>query len=157
MYKEYDDEIDRYEEKMEDEVDEFVCPFLRQGPFNQFIPPFGPGFQGPPSGAPFGPPSGAPFGPPSGGPFQGPPSGPPPDFVPQQAGPGGIGIQAVDPGSIRRCTFRFVYIWPERRRRGFWAFLVFVGPRSVAGWRWNGRRWVYFGMDIRRIDSFECY
>lgn len=144
MYKEYDDELDRFEEDMEEEMDEFVCPFLRQGPFNQFVPPFGPGFQGPPAGPPFQ------------GPASGPPSGPPPDFVPQQAGPSGIGIQAVDPGAIRRCTFRFVYIWPERGR-GFWAFLVYVGRRSVAGWRWNGRRWVYFGMDLRQIESFVCY
>lgn len=131
MYREYDDEFERFEDDFEDNMDEFVCPMMRQGPFNQFTPPFGPGFQGPPSG-------------------------PPPSFVPQQAGPSGIGVQAVDPGAIRRCTFRFVFIWPERGR-GFWAFLVFVGRRSVAGWRWNGRRWVYFGMDLRRIRSFQCY
>ncbi|NLM42696.1 MAG: transporter [Clostridiales bacterium] len=144
MYKEYDDEFDRFEEELEDNMDEFVCPLMRQGPFNQFVPPFGSGFQGPPTGAPFQ------------GPASGPPSGPPPSFVPQQAEPSGVGVLAVDPGSIRRCTFRFVFIWPERGR-GFWAFLVFVGRRSVSGWRWNGRRWVYFGMDLRRIRSFECY
>jgi hypothetical protein len=33
---------------------------------------------------------------------------------------------------------------------------VFVGRNSVAGWRWNGFRWVYFGVDLRRIDSFVC-
>jgi len=144
MYKEYEDDINRSEEEFEDCMDEFSCPLMRQGPFNQFTPPFGPGFQGPPSGGPFQ------------GPASGPPSGPPPSFTPQQSTSGGIGTFAVDPGAIRRCTFRFVFIWPERGR-GFWAFLVFVGPRSIAGWRWNGRRWVYFGMDLRRIESFQCF
>jgi len=160
MYEDYNDDWDRFEEDFDDELDDFVCPFWRQGPgapFNQITPPpFGPSFQGPPSGAPFlMPQPSAPGGAPFQGPASGPPSGPPPGFTPQKA-PGGVGVKAVDPGAIRRCTFRFVFIWPERGR-GFWAFLVFVGPRSIAGWRWNGRRWVYFGMDLRRIDSFVCY
>lgn len=157
MYEDYNDDLDRFEEDYEEDFEEFdgfVCPFCRQGPnfpFNQMTPlPFGPSFQGSPPGQ--GPPSGAPFQ----GPASGPPSGPPPEFAPQKAPKSGIGIMAVDAGSIRRCTFRFVYIWPERGR-GFWAFLISVSRRSVSGWRWNGRRWVYFGMDLRRIDSFECY
>ena len=87
------------------------------------------------------------------------PSGPPPSYTPskQQAqvkfGPG---IMAVDPGAIRPCRYKFVYIWPKRGR-GYWAWLTFVGRRSVAGYRWNGRRWVYFGIDLRSIDSFICY
>ncbi len=153
MFEDNND-LDRFEEDSKEEFDEFVCPFCRQGPgapFSQMVPSFGmPQFQGPLAGPPFqGPPAGPPFQ----GPSSGPPLSPPPEFVPQKAG---IGIMAVDPGSIRRCLYRFVFIWPERGR-GFWAYLVFVGPRSVAGWRWNGRRWVYFGMDLRRIESFKCY
>jgi hypothetical protein len=91
---------------------------------------------------------------------QGTPYGPPPDFIPTrpqtQDSLGGIGIQAVDPGAIRPCTFRFVYIWLTNRR-AFWAYLTYIGRRSAAGFRWNGRRWVYFGIDLRRIDSFYCY
>ena len=150
MFEDYNDDLDRFEEDFEEEFDEFVCPFCRQGPgfpFNQMIPPFGmPKFQGPPF-------QGPPAGPSFQGPSSGPPLSPPPEFVPQKAG---IGVKAVDPGSIRRCLYRFVFIWPERGR-GFWAFLTSVSRRSIAGWRWNGRRWVYFGMDLRRIDSFECY
>ena len=98
---------------------------------------------------------GPPFGPPSGG--QGsPPSGPPPSIIPSLTQTQGFGIQAVDPGAIRPCTFRFVYIRLTNGRR-FWAWLTFVGRTSVAGYRWNGRRWVYFGIDLKRIDSFYCY
>ncbi len=107
------------------------------GPFGQqFIPPFG---------QPPIPPSVSPGAP------SGPPSGPPPSFVPQQA-PGAF---AVDPGAIRPCRFRFVYIWLNTGEQ-FWAWLVFIGPRSAAGWRWTGFRWIYFGIDLRNIQSFVC-
>ena len=92
------------------------------------------------------------------------PSGPPPSFVPQEGGakvqgfgaPGGSATQFVEQGAIRPCLFRNIYIWP-RRGKSFWAFLTFVGRRSVSGFRWQGRRWVYFGMDLRDIRSFQCF
>jgi hypothetical protein len=139
--------------------------------------PYGPGGQGQQGqGIPFGQGSqGQGFGPPQGGPpgFGGgggggggmAPQSPPPSFTPQQSqatsfgggyGGGQAGVYAVDPGAIRPCLYRYVFIWP-RHGRGFWAWLTFAGRRSVAGWRWNGRRWVYFGMDTRQIVSFYCY
>lgn len=89
------------------------------------------------------------------------PPGPPPSSVPAQpqqfqaGGPGGPQTFAVDPGAIRPCLHRFVYIWP-RRGHGFWAWLTFVGRRSASGFRWNGFRWIYFGIDLRDIRSFQC-
>jgi len=62
----------------------------------------------------------------------------------------------VSPGSIRPCRFQFVFIWPTFGNP-FWAWLINVDRRSIAGFRWNGRRWVYFGMDLRRIAMFECF
>jgi len=62
----------------------------------------------------------------------------------------------VSQASIRPCRFQFVYIWPTTGRP-FWAWLINVDRRSIAGFRWNGRRWVYFGMDLRRIAMFECF
>jgi hypothetical protein len=149
-------ELDDIEDDFRDEEDfvdfepPYGCPHYRQ-----FFP--GGGFQ--PPRPPFGPPGG-----PQGGPQGGVPSGPPPSFTPSKSqakiqgfgGPGGIGVQAVDPGAIRPCRFRFVYIW-LRNGNSFWAWLTFVGRRSVSGYRWNGRRWVYFGVDTRRIESFVCY
>ncbi|RXM57763.1 hypothetical protein [Clostridium tetani] len=86
-----------------------------------------------------------------------PPTGPPPSFTPQRPqAASNAQILAVDPGSIRPCRFRFVYIWPERGRP-FWMFITFVGPRSIAGWRWTGFSWSYFGIDLNRIDSFVCF
>jgi len=125
---------------------------MRQQPRPPFGPPPGPPFGGPfqpPFGGPFQPPFAPPVGIPSG---QQPPSTPPPRFIPQQQ----VSIFAVDPGAIRPCLFRFVYIWLEDGRQ-FWAYLIFAGRRSVAGYRWTGFRWVYFGTDLRNISSFVCY
>lgn len=119
----------------------------------QFGPPFGPPF-----GQPGLQPPMPPFGAPGAGQQAGPPSGPPPSFVPQQsqAQSTGVGIFAIDPGAIRPCLFRYVYLWLTTGEQ-FWAWLVFVGRRSAAGWRWTGFRWVYFGVDLDNIQSFICY
>ncbi|WP_100012329.1 hypothetical protein [Lentibacillus sediminis] len=82
----------------------------------------------------------------------GPPTAPPPAFTPQQPQ---FQTFAVDPGAIRGCLFRFTYIW--LRGDSFWFFPTFVGRNSIAGFRWRGFRWVYFGVDLNRVESFQCY
>ena len=86
----------------------------------------------------------------------GPPSAPP-NFIPPEPQAQQFGATTfIDAGAIRPCLFRMVYIWP-RRGHGFWAWLTFVGSRSVSGFRWNRNRWRYFGMDLRDISSFQCF
>lgn len=88
---------------------------------------------------------------------QGRPPSTPPGFIPNQTQAHHFGVAPlVDAGAIRFCRFRLSYIWP-RRDRGFWAWITFVGPRSIAGFRWERNRWIYFGMDLRNIDSFQCF
>lgn len=141
----YDDEY-RDELELENEFCE-DCPFYRQRP-----PIFGPG--GPQFPPPFTSPGAGPG--PGQGPSDRPPSGPPPSVKPNLKQQPGFGVKAIDPGAIRRCRNRFVYLQLDNGRE-FWAWLSFVGRRSVAGWRWNGFRWVYFGTDLRNIDNFVCY
>ncbi|SHJ46680.1 hypothetical protein SAMN05444401_3121 [Clostridium amylolyticum] len=87
------------------------------------------------------------------------PPGPPPSTVPQKSmaksGGGGISPKAIDPGQINFCLFKFTYIW-QTNGRAYWAYLVKAGRRSIAGFRWRRGRWVYFGLDLRSIDSFFC-
>ncbi|MCM8711455.1 hypothetical protein M2651_10525 [Clostridium sp. SYSU_GA19001] len=147
----YEDNFNDFEPFTFDDEDDFFeftppfsCPLYRQ----QF--PFPGGGVTPPR-PPFGTPGGEP----------GTPATPPPSFTPslsqaQSLGAGTPGVLAVDPGALRPCRFRFVYLW-LKGGRSFWAYLTFVGRRSVSGFRWNGRRWVYFGVDTRRIDYFICY
>ncbi|RSK29357.1 hypothetical protein EJF36_12050 [Bacillus sp. HMF5848] len=133
---------------------------LPERQFFPFFPSPGGGTTGPTQGPPSTPPPFTPpgqgFNPPGQGQDAGPPSSPPPSFVPaesqqlQQAE-----TFAVDPGSIRGCLFRFTYIW-LRDGQQFWFYPTFVGRRSVSGYRWNGFRWLYFGISLRQIRSFTC-
>ncbi|MGM8215928.1 hypothetical protein ACLIA0_10190 [Bacillaceae bacterium W0354] len=119
-------------------------PWFPPGQQPGFPPGQQPGFPGGPS-----------F--PGGGPDQGqagPPSSPPPNFTPQKDGQ--VGVKAVDPGSIRGCLYRYTYVWLDNRQR-FWFYPVYVGRRSISGYRWTGFTWVYYGVDLRRIESFQCY
>lgn len=106
-------------------------PFLFQ-PGTSFRPPLGPGGQ-PGQGGQAGPP------------------GRPPSYTPERAPT----LTAVDPGSIRRCRYKFTYLWLKNGQQ-YWAYITFVGRRSIAGYRWLGYRWVYFGTDLRNIESFVC-
>ncbi|WP_407691391.1 hypothetical protein [Robertmurraya mangrovi] len=90
----------------------------------------------------------------SGNPQAGPPTSPPPSFTPQLQ-QSDVSTFAVDPGAIRRCLFRFTFVWLNNGR-SFWFYPTFVGRDSVAGYRWRNFRWVYYGTDLRRIRSFQC-
>ncbi|MFX3625218.1 MAG: transporter [Ectobacillus sp.] len=123
--------------------------------FYPFPPGHGGGYPSYPSYPPGqgGYPSYPPY-PPGQGPDQGPPQGPPPAYVPDRPP---VATYAVDPGGIRRCLYRYTYIW-LRNGRSFWFYPIFVGRTSVAGYRWrrNQYRWVYTGIDLNNIDYFEC-
>lgn len=91
------------------------------------------------------------------------PMGPPPAYMPakndknvQSLGYGNQQTKSVSGGSIRPCLYRYTYIW-QTNGRSYWAYITRVDPRSISGWRWLGFRWVYFGVDTRRIDYFVCY
>jgi hypothetical protein len=165
LNKEFDEKQQVENDDFNDDM--FVCPycqyFYRQfpggmtgpmGPGQHMGPPFYPGR---PGGFPgYGQQGGYPPYPGGHGGLSGygPPSGPPPAAAPLQS-QAQFGPQAVSPRAIRRCLNRYVYIW-LRGGRSFWAWLNYVDRMSVSGWRWDGRRWVYFGIDIRRIAAFTC-
>ncbi|SEB08903.1 hypothetical protein SAMN05421743_11610 [Thalassobacillus cyri] len=139
------------------------------GPGGGGFPGQGPGgFPGGPGGFPGGP-GGFPGQGPGGFPGQGPVGGgqgqtmqlpPPPTDVPQfgaQSFQGGPGVYAVDPGAFYGCLYRMTRVMLRNGQR-FWFYPVFIGRRSVAGYRWRPRRrqWVYFGIDTDRIVTFQC-
>lgn len=159
-----DDEFDD-----NDDIDEvpFTCPFFRGCPFTYRMGyitddprlPNGPGQM--PGQMPGQGPGQMPGQMPSQGPGQGQgqmPPGPPPTYTPNknmQLQGGNPSLKAVDSGAIRFCRYKYTYIW-ETNGRSYWAYITFVGRRSISGYRWTGRRWVYFGLDLRRIESFVC-
>ncbi|MGW9529142.1 transporter [Paenibacillus terrae] len=111
-------------------------------------PPFGP----PPGPGPFSPPPG-PMGPSGPGLQAQAPTAPPPQFTPPRPL---ATAYAIDPLAISGCLFRNTFIWLTNGER-FWLYPVFVGRTSVAGFRWNGRFWTYFGIDTNRIEAFSCF
>ncbi len=86
-----------------------------------------------------------------------PPTAPPPDYIPSksQLKSAGPSPKAVEPGTIRPCLFQYVYIW-QTNGRSYWAYLTYIGRKSIAGWRWTGRRWIYFGLDLKKVETFIC-
>lgn len=89
---------------------------------------------------------------------------PPPNYIPSKnesgvqslgSSKGGIETKAVSPSSIRFCLYKYTYIW-ETNGRSYWAYLINVDRDAVSGFRWLGRNWVYFGVSLKRIDSFFC-
>lgn len=88
---------------------------------------------------------------------QGAPSSMPPNFIPAQPHSHQFGNNplAVNQGEIRPCIYRFIYIWSITRGR-FWAWLIFVGPRTISGFRWITNTWKYFVMDSRNIISLNA-
>lgn len=64
--------------------------------------------------------------------------------------------KSVSPGSISFCLFKFTYIW-ETNGRSYWAYLFNVDKNTASGLRWFRGTWVYFGVDLKKIDSFICY
>ena len=75
----------------------------------------------------------------------------PPAYTPQRA----PGLRAVDPGAISRCLYSNTYVWLNNRQE-FWFFPTFVGRKSIAGYRWMHRHWVFMGFSLHMIDSFFC-
>lgn len=160
-YEDYDNMNDLEENEEIEDVDyqpydyevPVFCPFrqLPNQPGRPPRPPMGGGMGNFPGGPGVPPGGGFPGG--HGAGQSGPPKSAPPSFTPQQKSGS---MLKIDAGSIRPCTFRFVFIWLNNGR-GFWAWLTFVGRNSVSGWRWTGRRWVFFGIDTRRIASFTCF
>ncbi|QQE73181.1 transporter [Brevibacillus composti] len=115
--------------------------------------PYPPGSSAFPPGSSAFPPGSSMY--PPGG-FPPPPSGPPPGRTP--TAPRTLGQQQyriVDPGSFYPCLYRYTYVW-LRNGRNFWFYPVFVGRNSVAGYRWNGYTWRYYGLDLHRVVYFTC-
>ncbi len=98
----------------------------------------------------------------------------PPNFIPEaprmdrrqmeeaegRAGFGGFPGGGRDERSIRRemrrCLFRFTYIWLFNGNE-FWFFPTFIDGQFVLGFRWRRNRWVFDRINLRRVMFFRCF
>lgn len=159
-----DNTLDTYNtDESNDSLDFEFSPIPYESLNRQFIPPFPPGGMPPFGGYPYPPYNNYPGGmyPP-----QGMPSTPPPNYIPSKDDKE---VQSLSSNyntsdkkskskysnSIKFCLYKYTYIW-ETNGRSYWAYLLNVSRYSISGFRWLGRIWVYFGISLKKIDSFYC-
>lgn len=78
----------------------------------------------------------------------------PPYSIPKKI-EGQTKTKSVHASDIKRCLFKYIYIWPKKGR-SYWAWLTYVGKKYVSGFRWNGHHWIYFRIELKKIDNFVC-
>lgn len=90
--------------------------------------------------------------------FSNPPDKDPPNFIPLKSQSYSLQMTGlgIDDRALRLCMFRHIYIW-FRDGIEFWAWLTFIGGGHTLGWRWSGSSWIYFEIDLRKIESYICY
>lgn len=70
---------------------------------------------------------------------------PPPSFIPPKPAVSYI----VD------CVYQYTYVW-LRTGQSFWFYPTYVDAEGVAGFRWSGSYWYFYGIDPRFIDAVSC-
>ncbi|WP_123042474.1 transporter [Cohnella candidum] len=73
------------------------------------------------------------------------PTLPPPDYIPVPP----YGTYIVD------CLQNYTYVWLVNGE-SFWFYPTRVEYGEVAGYRWNGAFWYFYGIDPRFIDTVSC-
>lgn len=58
-----------------------------------------------------------------------------------------------DPEKLKYYIFKCIYMW-LRDKTQFWCYLTFVGGGHAGGWLWNGKEWLNFEIDFRKLDCF---
>ena len=73
----------------------------------------------------------------------------PPAIIPRRSKPG------IELFAIANCLYNATYIWLKNGRE-FWFYPVYAGRRSIAGFRWSGNSWAYYGFDVYAVEAFAC-
>ncbi len=63
---------------------------------------------------------------------------------------GGISSEAIRP-----CLLHYTYLW-LRNEEQFWFYPTLLDEKSLAGYRWGGSSWEYYGVSLQQIQSFTC-
>lgn len=79
------------------------------------------------------------------------PTNPPPNYIPNLSN----ATSTITPAAITPCAHKYTYLW-LKNGESFWAYIVYVGKRAVAGWRYTKDRWIHFALNLRQIKNFTC-
>lgn len=83
------------------------------------------------------------------------PTSPPPNYTPKLANVPTPNLSTVEFGIINPCIFKYTYLWLKNGDE-FWSYLVYISRTAIAGWRYQGGRWVYFTLDLSDLRNFTC-
>ncbi len=53
------------------------------------------------------------------------------------------------------CMHQYTYVW-LKRGNSFWFYPTRIEQGEVSGYRWDGRKWVFYGLDEKSIDQVAC-
>ncbi|MPQ43873.1 hypothetical protein [Clostridium tarantellae] len=85
------------------------------------------------------------------------PLGPPPSYLPSKNDKNvSITKGNLNSKPFSLCINKFTYIW-QTNGRSYWTYLILANNKSICGFRWTAFRWIYFGLDLNRINAFVCY
>lgn len=85
-----------------------------------------------------------------------------PNYIPErpQGAQGGASL-FISPGSvydaIRRCRSRWIFIWENGRRRGYWMRVNYLDRQTVGGRVRIGGYVQQYYVDLRNIEAISCY
>jgi len=53
------------------------------------------------------------------------------------------------------CLHSYTYVWPKKGKP-FWFYPTRIEYGEVSGYRWNGKKWTFYGFDPEYIDQVAC-
>ncbi|MGL5635153.1 MAG: hypothetical protein ACRDDL_08845 [Sarcina sp.] len=64
---------------------------------------------------------------------------------------------SVSSPALSCCLNGMTYIW-QNDGKEYWAYIFYIDQLCFVGWRWNiyVNDWVYFGVDLSKIEAFSC-
>lgn len=76
----------------------------------------------------------------------GPPNSPPPKTKPKKP----------KVSYIIDCMHQYTYVWPKHGKP-FWFYPTRIEQGEVSGYRWDGKKWVFYGFGEKSISQVACY
>lgn len=88
-----------------------------------------------------------------------PPQSSPPPFIPSKtevSSSGNSVVKDISEENMTACLNKFTYVW-QLNGRSYWACITNCDKKSLSGWRFIAFKWIYFGVDLKKIECYISY
>ena len=88
-----------------------------------------------------------------------PPQSSPPPFIPSKteiSNSGNSVVKDITTENMKDCFNKFTYVW-QLNGRSYWAYITSCDKKSLSGWRFIAFKWIYFGVDLSKIECYISY